>query len=146
MLLSVKHWPHEASLSTDDESLVRCQLERANAFGVSFGLFAIALVFRKARKAEKAIGDVIGALCRKEVTVVGASHAVDYANPQSRIVFEGWDLIRVNQILQVTGDHAGRPCAVWMSSLVDIHVIGKSRQDAASKVVCAYLKTAIPAT
>lgn len=112
LLFSVKHWTHEASLGADNESLLRCQGESADAFGVSFGLFAITLVLRKARKAEKAIGDVAGALGRKEVTVVGSSHAVDYANPQFRIVLKGFDLIRVNLILQVAGDHASRPCPV----------------------------------
>ena len=81
MLLSIEYWTHEASLSTDDESLLRRQRKSTHAFGVSFGLFAITLVLRKARKAEKAIGDVISALGRKEVAVVDASHAVDYANP-----------------------------------------------------------------
>lgn len=107
---SVEHWSQEGSLGADDESLLRCQRESTNAFGVSFGLFALTLVLRKARKAEKAVSDVVCAFGREEITMMRASHSVDYANPKSRVVLKGVDLVRVNLILQMAGDHAGCPC------------------------------------
>ena len=65
-----------------------------------------ALVVGEAGEAEQRVGDVAGALGGQEVAVVRAAVAVHELHPGLREALEGVDLVRIDLVAQVAGDHS----------------------------------------
>lgn len=114
---SPKHGAKKTSLVAQDEPQRRRLFHQAHTLLILRSLVAIPFVIRESSKTEQAIGDVVGALGGQKVAVVLASQTGHQTDPLARIAFECSELVRIDDVFDVTGNHAISPSSSGLSIL-----------------------------
>src|SRR3989344_5637547 len=100
-----EHRPQKAPLIVEDELFIFGEFEGGNALWVAHRLLAVTFVGRQAWKGEHRHGDVVGAFGWQEIAVMLATEFFYQGDPQFSVMLDGLELVGVDNVFQVAGDH-----------------------------------------
>jgi len=98
--------PKKGPLIADEAA---CFLREGNSLlnvRIHGGVLAVLLVGREARKAEHRQSDVAGPFGRQKIAVLNAAEPGEQLQPHRTIGFEVGELVRIDFITQVAGNHS----------------------------------------
>ncbi len=114
---SVKHGAKKTSFVAHDKLQSRRLFHQAHTLLILRSLVSIPFVIREGSKTEQAIGNVVGTFGGQKVAVVLASQTAHQTDPLARIAFECSELVRINNVFDVTGNHVISPLSSGPSIL-----------------------------
>ena len=101
-------WAHETPFEADDAPSFRLEAPRRERHLVLSDRYAVALVLGKGGKAEQLYGDVVRAIVRKKGPVVRSAIFRGERHGHTGVLFEFLELVRIDDVAQVAGDHGPR--------------------------------------
>gem|GEM_PF-5519095 len=103
--MSPQNGPKEAALVTQNAAGLFRVLESGQAVGVLQGAGAVVLVQRQAGKAEQGQRHIVGAFRWQKIAMVLPAKLFHQGHPELAVVLKLLELVGVDDVAQVAGDH-----------------------------------------
>lgn len=101
----IQNWPHKGPFIANDAFSIYCILISFLAFLIAHAISSVLFISSQRRKAKECDCNIICPLMREKVSMMSTSKAIDQRNPLFCIGLKLRDFIRINDVLEITGDH-----------------------------------------